>query len=619
MLGRLCAGVCAAALMMTFCGCQGLVKGIPSLTVNVAGGGIGSVTSAPNGIDCPTTTCTADFQGAPQVVLTATAAPGSTFTGWTGGCTGTNTTCTVSGSTVTATFAGTLNSINHIIFLAQENRSFDSYFGAMRQYWAQNGIPDQPFNGLPQFDPPGDPNAGPPPTNPGCDPAFPFMPPDTNPFCQIDPNSPNVTSFHNQSMCVENPSPSWAEAHRSWNVHDPASATPLLNGFVDAGANDARQHTDNQGLLAPFFDTNGVRVMGYYDGTDLNYYYALASMFSTSDMWFAPVLTRTPPNREYMIAATSHGYVYQRGTNPPLDSALIPSKTIFEELQDAGISWKIYVDPRGENACADTDTACLLKRSYIHDFVFGKTIADNIGQYTNNPMHSIAPISEFYSDAVNGTLPQVAQIEPSSDEGLDEHPEDNDPAPGSPACCTVQAGANFVSTLINAVMCGQNNSPPSGTCTPGASWQDSVFVLLFDEPGGFYDHVAPQPTVNPDGVLPVDLKSNDPCFGAETPGTVCDFAFTGYRVPFVVVSPFAKKNFVSHQVRDHTAILKLIESRFGVAALTKRDAAQVGMDDPNTGFFDFANAPFKTPPSNLPAQTVLPQSACFVNPPPTSP
>jgi phospholipase C len=183
----------------------------------------------------------------------------------------------------------------------------------------------------------------------------------------------------------------------------------------------------------------------------------------------------------------------------------------------------------------------------------------------------------------------------------------------------MQGGANFVSTLINAVMCGQNNSPPSGSCTPGPSWKDSAFILTFDEPGGFYDHVAPQPTVNPDGLQPVDLFPNDPCYGATTPGTICDFAYTGFRIPLVVISPYAKKNFVSHQVRDTTAILKLIESRFNLQALTKRDAAQVGMDDTNTGFFDFTNVPWRTPPTNLPKQNEYGASACFVTPPPTSP
>jgi phospholipase C len=90
-------------------------------------------------------------------------------------------------------------------------------------------------------------------------------------------------------------------------------------------------------------------------------------------------------------------------------------------------------------------------------------------------------------------------------------------------------------------------------------------------------------------------------------------------VPLVVVSPFTRKNFVSHQVRDATAILKLIEKRFQLSALTKRDAAQVDMDDPTSGFFDFTNTQWQVPPANLPVQVVLPQAACFVNPPPTSP
>jgi phospholipase C len=618
-----------AVSVITWIGCVGFVPGLDQVTVKTAGGGIGVVTSTPAGINCSslgTGTCQSQFTNSPTVTLTATPNQGFTFAadGWgKSPCqTKTPTTCTIAGAAnVTATFGGaSLGSINHIIFVAQENRSFDNYFGAMREYWAQNSIPDQSFDGLPQFNPAtgAAPNTGPAPANPGCDPAFPYPP---NSYCQIDGASPLVPSFHAQSTCVENPSPSWAEAHRSWNVHDPTSATPLLDGFVDAGANDARQHTvtvNGQTTAAPFFDTNGVRVMGYYDGTDLNYYYALATAFSTSDTWFAPVMTRTPPNREYLIAGTSYGYVYQRGTTST-DTALIPSTTIFEALQNAGISWKIYVNGGGGvSPCLDTDIECLLARSYIHDFVFGDTIKNNIGQYTNNPMHSIAPISEFYTDAVNGTLPQVAQIEPASDVGLDEHPEDNDPAPGQPACCSMQAGANYVSTLINAVMCGQTQSPPSGTCTPGKSWQDSAFIFTFDEPGGFYDHVAPQPTVNPDGRLPVDLQSNDPCYGATVAGTICDFSYTGYRVPTVVVSPYAKKNFVSHQMRDSTAIIKLIETRFGLSALTKRDAAQTGMDDVNTGFFDFNTAPWRVPPI-LPPQTVLGQSACFVDPPPTSP
>lgn len=606
-------------------GCQGLVPGsVPQgsngeptqVTVNAAGGGLGTVSSTPNGIDCSSLgggttsgTCQATFSG--QATLTAAPNDGFDFGGWSGCASSNGATCSVSNtSMVTATFTASLKSINHIILLSQENRSLDEYFGVLREYWAQNGITDQAFDGLPQFNPAGDPNAGPPPTNPGCDPAAPYPP---NSFCQINPSSPAVPSFHYQSTCVETPSPSWAESHRSWNVNDPTSPDALLNGFVDAGANDSRQHTDNQGQLAPFFDTNGVRVMGYYDGNDLNYYYALATDFAISDRWFSPVMTRTPPNREFMIAATSHGYVYQRGTHPPADSPLIPSTTIFEALQKAGITWKIYVNPVG-TGCADNDVVCLLRRSYIHDFVFGDKIRNNPGAYSQN----IVPISQFYADAINGTLPQVADIEPASDAGLDEHPMDNDPPAGTPPCCSIQGGANYISTIINAVMCGKN-APPSGSCTPGPSWQDTAIVLTYDEAGGFYDHVPPQPAVSPDGIAPVDLKPNDPCFGNPSAGPTCDFTYTGYRVPLIVISPYSKKNFVSHAVRDHTAWLKLVESRFDLPALNKRDAAQIPMEDPDTGFFDFKNVPWRVPPTNLPVQNRYPSTACFVDPPPTSP
>src|SRR5437868_1279796 len=401
MLRRLCLASLVIGSIAAWGGCQGLVPGFDQVMVDTAGAGTGTVTSAPTGINCSTTggTCQASFHGVAQVTLTAAPAAGFGFAGWSGCSSVNGATCTVSGAAhATATFTASLQNVNHIIFLAQENRSFDSYFGAMRQYWSQNGIPDQAFNGLPQFDPAGDPNAGPAPTNPGCDPAAPYPP---NLFCQINPASPPVPSFHLQSMCVENPSPSWGEAHRDWNVNDPVSPTPLLDGFVDATANDSRQHTDSQKNPAPYFDLDGVRAMGYYDGTDLNYYYALASMFATSDSWFAPVMTRTPPNREFLIAGTSNGYVYQRGANPPLDSALLPQKTIFEMLQAKGISWKIYVNPFG-TSCQNTptDVACLVSQSYIHDFAFGNTIKNNPSAYTNN----IVPISQFYTDAVNGTL-----------------------------------------------------------------------------------------------------------------------------------------------------------------------------------------------------------------------
>jgi phospholipase C len=138
-----------------------------------------------------------------------------------------------------------------------------------------------------------------------------------------------------------------------------------------------------------------------------------------------------------------------------------------------------------------------------------------------------------------------------------------------------------------------------------SSWSSSIFVLTFDEWGGFYDHVSPQPTVSPDGIPPSDLFANDTCTGAVGPN--CDFVFTGYRVPMIVISPYSKKNFVSHTVADNTAILKLIETRFNLSPLTARDGAQLDM---STEFLDFTNATWKTPPTP-PAQNT--GGACYLD------
>jgi phospholipase C len=471
---------------------------------------------------------------------------------------------------ITATFGtqNTISVLNHIVFLAQENRSLDHYFGQLRQYWGQNGYPDQSFDGLPQFNPTSGqpPLYGPPPAIPGCNPNNP--PPDT---CVFDPQNP-VTSYHLITQCIENPSPSWNEDHNDWDYYDPIGQDPAtLNGFVWTAGYDARADS--------FYDVDGIRAMGYYEGTDLNYYYFMASNFATSDRWFNAAMTRTHPNREYLVAGTSQGYVYPVGTDQQ-DQKLLTATTIFQELQSAGITWKIYVDPTGSTCTGPPyDPTCLLGLSYIQFFQWGQTIPT---QYPDN----IAPISQYFTDLQNGTLPQVAQIEPATDAGYDEHPSVSDSEPND-----IQRGANYVSSLINGLM-------------TSSSWPDSAFILTFDEEGGLYDHVSPQPTVSPDGIKPVDLMPGDIC--TQSTGPTCDFVYTGYRVPLIVISPYSNKNYVSHTVGDLTAILKFIETRFNLPSLTKRDAAQMDM----TEFFDFNNPVWLTPPSPPEQNT---NGACYLN------
>ena len=558
---------------------------LPLLSVTLTGTGQGTVTSNPSGINCGQM-CSAAFNVGTQVVLTETPGTNSVFAGWSGGgCGGTGSTCTVtmnSNTQVSAAFSGSNNIsvLKHIVFLAQENRSLDHYFGAMRQYWAQNGYPDQSFDGLPQFNPMSGipPLYGPPPAIPGCDPNSP--PPDD---CVFDPQNP-VTSYHLITQCIENPSPSWNEGHVDWDYNDPTGlSNATLNGFVWTAGHDARA------MQPPFFDTNGIRAMGYYDGNDLNYYYFMASNFATSDRFFNAAMTRTHPNREYLVAGTSQGYAYPVGTDQQ-DKALLTAPTIFQELQNAGISWKIYVDPTGSTCTGPPyDPSCLLGLSYIQFFQWGQTIPamypHNIGTIGPPGTCGSSPC-DYENDLANGTLPQVAQIEPATDGGFDEHPSVSDSEPND-----IQRGANYVSSLIDGLM---NSS----------SWPSSAFILAFDENGGLYDHVSPQSTVSPDGIKPVDLLPGDIC--TQTSGPTCDFVYTGYRIPLIVISPYSKKNYVSHTVADLTAILKFIETRFNLPPLTKRDAAQMDM----TEFFDFNDPVWLTPPSP-PAQNT--SGACYLN------
>src|SRR5579871_2026360 len=211
---------CALVLVSCWCGlfmsCAGLPSSQPTqpppppskfqLTVSIPTANSGTVTSTPAGINCPST-CAVKFKQNTKVTLTASAANDYSFSGWGGGtCSGTNP-CEVTltaNTSVSATFTknpATITSLNHIIFLAQENRSFDEYFGYMRQYWANNGISDQQFDGLAQFTPASQCTTSngvsscAPPTNPPCS--------SSTGSCVPDPNGKAVPSFHILSECTE--------------------------------------------------------------------------------------------------------------------------------------------------------------------------------------------------------------------------------------------------------------------------------------------------------------------------------------------------------------------------------------------------------------------------------
>ncbi len=332
--------------------------------------------------------------------------------------------------------------------------------------------------------------------------------------------------------------------------HEPTVRTDNLSPSWDESHFDIDQQTDGSFKMDRFAltshsvsaptDPKGLRALGQYDDTDLPYYYELATQFATSDSFHSSLLANTVPNRQYMFCATSQGRIFPS----PFGHPLWTCPTIFSSLQNAGVSWSYY----------------------DKDGIFLAGFAD-----WNNPaiQQKTFPIQSYFDILARPTadtdLPSFVWIDPGSGgSGLDEHPDNN-----------IQKGAAYVKTIIDALM----NSP---------AWHDSIFILAYDEGGGLYDHVPPFTVVAPDATPP-QLGPSD------LPG---DFTLSGFRVPIIVVSPFAKPHFVSHTNRELTSILKLVETRFNLPPLTARDAAA----DDMTEFFDFVNPPaFLTPPA-LPAQ-----------------
>lgn len=291
---------------------------------------------------------------------------------------------------------------------------------------------------------------------------------------------------------------------------------------------------------------NGQRSFYYEDDTVIPFYYALADKFAIGDRYFASVMTSTWPNRLFAMAATSYGI----GDNSLVteDTGDHPAPQIFSSLVAAGHTWKDYTDGP-------------------HQVMFYPTFGfdlDTLEHYGNMKC-------DLLSDIQNGTLPDVAyvmgnEVGQTSDEGPSALPG---------------IGGKLVEDTMRALFA----SP---------SWKDTVVFITYDENGGMADHVPPAKACEPDDKAPHDGKGN-PLVGK--------FDYTGFRVPFIVLSPYTRKHFVSHKTYDHTSIVRFIEARFGLPALTNRDANAT----PPMEMFDFENPPYMTPPE-ITATTVVPEA-----------
>jgi phospholipase C len=300
---------------------------------------------------------------------------------------------------------------------------------------------------------------------------------------------------------------------------------------------------------------SGPVAMGYWTEENLPWSYSLATVFPVGDRWFSSVLGQTFPNRRYLVAGTSVGMV-----DDVLPEVILPppNGTVFDLLDAHHISWRNYY-------------SAFPATSYLY-------LGDAIRNHS-----SVVPLEQFFADAKSGSLPGFAIIDPNWVTDSGEDPQN------------IVHAEVFAASVVQAVM----DSP---------AWPHTLLVWTFDEGGGYYDHVPPPAAVAPDGDGP-DWPA--PAYNG--------FAQYGFRVPAVVVSPWSRPDHVTSVVHDHTSILAMVERKWNLPALTRRDGAANDLSD----FLDLSQPAFAKPPTLAKPLAGHAQLACEVTgpgqiPPPDS-
>lgn len=259
--------------------------------------------------------------------------------------------------------------------------------------------------------------------------------------------------------------------------------------------------------------------MGYYTEEDLPFTYSLANQFPIGDRFFCSGLFQTHSNRRYLIGGTSLGLtdaitvfnveVLFKGGAPQYG-------TIFNSMTKNNITWT----------------------GYVENYPIGSTPMLFPLNYTFEESRNQLSFDQFYKDATDGTLPQFSFLDPNYDIQSQENPQN------------VVNGEALLADIIEAL---------------GASplWNKTMLILNYDEHGGYYDHVSPPVALAPDDIPPVILPGEHP---------YDEFRRFGFRVPSIVVSPYAKKNYVSHIIYDHTSVLATLQYKWNLPSLTYRDA-----------------------------------------------
>jgi phospholipase C len=269
----------------------------------------------------------------------------------------------------------------------------------------------------------------------------------------------------------------------------------------------------NHGRMDGWVAAKGPHTMGYFTQEDIPFQWALASAFTLCDNYHCSVLGPTDPNRLYMWTGTTdpagrHGGPV-KGDEPEFSGWVLSWTTYPERLQRAGISWQVYQeeDNFDNNALA-----------WFRQF---RTAPRTSPLYQRGMVRRKA--GTFEHDAVSDRLPQVSWLVAPSTQS--EHPR------FWPA-----AGADYVAQKLDAIAANPD------------VWAKTAFILCYDENDGQFDHVPP----------PVPAPGTPGEYlGGEPIGL-------GFRVPVTIVSPWTAGGRVCSDLFDHTSLIRLIETRFGV-------------------------------------------------------
>ncbi|MCI4367430.1 MAG: hypothetical protein L3K08_06730 [Thermoplasmata archaeon] len=355
---------------------------------------------------------------------------------------------------------------------------------------------------------------------------------------------------------------------QQWSLHQP----------LPHSQNSSLASYDN-GSMDGFYlaERSGVAPFGHYTGDSAPILWDLAEEYGLGDQFFSSTMAYSLPNHWHLVAGQSPPEVQGAGFQLSQNNRLANRSTYFNQanntstiedlLNATNVSWSWYdhlIATNYSNAIGSTNaTGPTGSAELLWD-----PMAAKAESYNTSFIHHFVSNTNFYGDASSGNLPQLSYLIPPGPDS--DHPPDNS-----------GKAQSWLASIVDAV----ERSP---------DWNHTALFITYDEYGGFYDHVAP----------PV------------APGTNLTL---GFRVPLLVVSPFARENFVSHTPCYFECLLRLVEDRFNLTCLTALDCNAPSLLD----YFDFnqsARAPIPFPTNIHNATYPMPlQNATTFNSWPTAP